>query len=167
VRKRWRIEGDGDEESEEEEDVNAEGNTDSEAEVAGAEEQPGRRKRRSRTMTLVIVNGSHQCIGAAVRTHRSSSCQDWLDGAVTRHMKVTRDTTPKQIVDMLQVEFLEQVSEKVAALCRHRLLKSDLGSQRQSFVLLPAYERCLQEASPTVYTDLFINRRTGKSLLLL
>jgi hypothetical protein len=98
VRKRWRIEGDGDEESEEEEDVNAEGNTDSEAEAeaeAEAEEQLGRRKRRSRTMTLVIVNGNHQCIGAAVLTHRSSSCQDWLDGAVTRHMKVTRDTTPK------------------------------------------------------------------------
>ncbi|ELR08061.1 hypothetical protein GMDG_02888, partial [Pseudogymnoascus destructans 20631-21] len=74
----WRIEGDGDEELDDQ-DINAEGDTDSEAEVAGGEEQAGRRKRRSWTMTLVIVNGNHQCIGAAVLTHRSSSCQDWLD----------------------------------------------------------------------------------------
>lgn len=71
---------------------------------------------------------------------------------MARHMRVTRDTKPSTIVDML----------KVAQLCKERLLKSDLTAQRESFKLIPAYEPLLQEISPDVYTDLQVDQNTGK-----
>jgi hypothetical protein len=60
---------------------------------------------------------------------------------------VTRDTKLSTIVDML----------KVAQLCKQRLLKSDLTAQCESFELIPAYERLLQEISPNVYTNLKVD----------
>jgi len=111
----------------------------------------------ARLYTLVIVYSDHQCHGNGVKTHRSSSLHEWLDGAVARYMRVTRDTKPLAIVDMLKVQFLETISDKVAQLCKQRLLKSDLTAQRESFKLIPAYERLLQEISPDVYTDLQVD----------
>jgi hypothetical protein len=137
VQKRWRIEGEEEEEGQ------------------GDDEE-------ARLYTLVIVHSDHQCHGNGVKTHRSSSSHEWLDGTVARHMRVTRDTKPSAIVDMLKVQFLETISDKVAQLCKQRLLKSDLTAQRESFKLIPAYERRLQEVSPNVYTDLQINQNTGK-----
>lgn len=55
---------------------------------------------------------------------------------------------------MLQVQFYETISNEVAQLCNQRTLKSDLDAQRESFMLMPVYERRLQEISPDVYTDL-------------
>ena len=74
VQKRWRIEG-------------AEEGNDEEA----------------RLYTMVIVHGDHQCHGNGVKTHRSLSSHEWLDGAVAHHMRVTKDTAPSAIVDMLKV----------------------------------------------------------------
>ena len=51
--------------------------------------------------TLVIVHSDHYCVGAGTSTHRSSSRMEWLDGVVARHMRVTKDTPPKAIRDML------------------------------------------------------------------
>ena len=112
--------------------------------------------------TLVIVHGDHQCHGNRVKTHHSSSLHEWLDGAVTHHMRVTRDTKPSAIIDMLKVQFLETISNKVAQLCKQHLLKSDLTAQHESFKLMPAYEQWLQEISPNVYTDLQVDQNTGK-----
>jgi hypothetical protein len=47
---------------------------------------------------------------------------------MARHMKVTKDTKPLAIVDMLQVQFYKTISDKVAQLCKQRLLKSDLAA---------------------------------------
>ena len=63
---------------------------------------------------------------------------------------------------MLKVQFLETISDKVAQLCKQCLLKSDLTAQRESFKLMPAYERRLQEISSNVYTDLQVDQNTGK-----
>jgi hypothetical protein len=133
AQKRWRIEGE--EESDDEE---------------------------ARLYTLVIVHGDHQCHGNGVKTHRSSSSHEWLNDAVACHMRVTRDTKPSAIVDMLKVQFHETISNKVAQLCKQRLLKSDLTAQRESFKLILAYEQRLQEISPNVYTDLQIDQNTSK-----
>ena len=61
----------------------------------------------ARLLTLVIIHGNHTCHGDGVKTHCSSLSKEWLDGAVARHMKVTKDTKPSAIVDMLQVQFYE------------------------------------------------------------
>ena len=135
AQKRWRIEGEGEEEDGDEE---------------------------ARLFTLVIVHGDHLCASNGVKSRRSSSSHEWLDGAVARHMRVTRDTKPSAIVDMLKVQFLETISEKVAQLCKLRLLKSDLTAQRESFKLIPAYERRLRAVAPGVYTDLQVDQNTCK-----
>jgi hypothetical protein len=75
---------------------------------------------------------------------------------------VTKDTKPSAIVDMLQVQFYKTISDKVAQLCKQRLLKSDLTAQHESFMLIPAYEQKLQEISPGVYTDLQIDPKISK-----
>lgn len=116
----------------------------------------------ARLYTLVVVHNDHQCHSSGVRTHRSSSSHEWLDGAVARHMRVTRDTKPSAIADILKIQFLETISDKVAQLCKQRLLKSDLAAQRESFKLIPAYERQLQKISPNVYTNLQVDQSTGK-----
>jgi hypothetical protein len=140
AQKRWRIEGEGEEEGEEEDD-----------------------NEEARLYTLVIVHGDHQCVGAMAKSHRSSAAHEWLDGAVARHMRVMRDTKPSAIVDVLKVQFLETISDKAAQLCKQRLLKSNLAAQRESFKLIPAYERRLREVSPGVYTDLQVDQNTGKT----
>ena len=114
-----------------------------EMEIGEAEENEGDDDEHAQLLTLVIVHGDHTCHGDVVKTHRSWSSKEWLDGAVARHMKVTKDTKPSAIVDMLQVQFYETISNKIAQLCKQRLLKSDLAAQRESFTLLPAYERKL------------------------
>ena len=81
-------------------------------------------------------------------------------------MKVTKDTKPSAIVDMLQVQFYETISDKVTQLCKQHLLKSDLTAQHESFMPLPAYEWRLQEISPDVYTDLQIDPNTSKYSLV-
>ena len=111
-----------------------------ETEIGEAEENEGDDDGHARLLTLVIVHGDHTCHGNGVRTHRSSSSKEWLDGAVARHMKVTKDTKPSAIVDMLQVQFYETISDKVTQLCKQHLLKSDLTAQHESFMPLPAYE---------------------------
>ena len=112
--------------------------------------------------TLVIVHTDHQCYSNGVKTHCSSSSYEWFDGAVARHMRVTRDTKLSAIVDVLKVQFFETISDKIAQLCKQRLLKSDLAAQRESFKLIPAYERQLQKISPNVYTNLQVDQSTGK-----
>ena len=123
-------------------------------EIGEAEENKGDDDEHARLPTLVIVHGDHTCHGDVVKTHRLSSSKEWLDGAVAHHMKVTKDTKPSAIVNMLQVQFYETISDKVAQLCKQRLLKLDLAAQCELFTLLPAYEQKLQEISPDVYTGL-------------
>ena len=86
---------------------------------------------------MVIIHSDHQCHGNGVKTHRFSSSHEWLDSAMARHMRVTKDTKLSAIVDMLKVQFL---SDKVAQLCKQHLLKSDLTAQCESFKLIMAYE---------------------------
>ena len=70
-----------------------------------------------------------------------------MDEVISRHLEVTKATNPKVIVDCLQVRFGEEISYKVAQLCRPRFLDGSLGSHRYSFQLLPAYRKRLEERS--------------------
>jgi hypothetical protein len=83
-------------------------------EIGEAKDNEGDDDEHARLLTLVIVHGDHTYHGDVVKTHRSSSSKEWFDGAVARHMKVTKDTKPSAIVDMLQVQFCETISDKVA-----------------------------------------------------
>jgi hypothetical protein len=120
------------------------------------------RKNRDGLLVLSIVESTHQCVGAGVGKYRPASSAAWLDEVVSRHLSVTKATSPKDIIDCIRVRFGEEVSYKVAQLCRLRLLNGSLGAQRYSFQLLPAYRRRLEEAAPDVYLDLIVDPITRK-----
>jgi hypothetical protein len=103
---------------------------------------------------LVVVNGEHTCISRGVRKFSSSSKKGWLDGVVSRHLNVTKKTTPKEIVDCLRVCYGETIDYKRAQECRLRLLDGDIGLQRHSFQLLPAYKELLERVTPELHVDL-------------
>lgn len=113
-----------------------------------------------------VIEGVHTCVGRGNRKRGSSSKHEWLDPVVSRHLNVTKKTTPQEIVDLLRVRFAETISYKVAQLCRLRLLDSDIGAQRHSFQLLPAYQRHLEAVAPETYVDLLRDQHR-KSLFLL
>jgi hypothetical protein len=52
------------------------------------------------------------------------------------------------------VRFAEEISYKIAQLCRLRLLDGDIGVQQHSFQLLPAYKRQLETVCLGVHIDL-------------
>lgn len=91
------------------------------------------RKNRDGMPVLSIVESTHQCICAGVGKYRPASTAAWLDEVVSRHICVTKGTSPKAIVDCIRVRFREEVSYKVAQLCCLRLLNGSLGEQRYSF----------------------------------
>ena len=112
---------------------------------------------------LVVVNSKHHCIARGIRKFSSSSKKDWLDRVVSRHLNVTRATSPQDIVDLLRIRFAEEIDYKQAQMCRMRLLEEDIGAQRHSFQLLPSYIKLLENTAQGVHCDL-VRDRHGKSL---
>ena len=115
------------------------------------------RRNREGLLVLSIVESTHQCLSAGVGKFRAASSAAWLDEVVSRHLCVTKATPPKAVIDCLRVRFGEEVSYKVAQLCRLRLLNGSIGAQRYSFQLLPAYRQRLEASAPDVYLDLAID----------
>ena len=62
---------------------------------------------------------------------------------------------------MLRVRYAEHIDYKRAQECRLRLLESDIGAQRNSFQLLPAYKALLQQKALGVHIDLVRDRHSG------
>lgn len=72
---------------------------------------------------LVVLNGEHTCSGrCGVTNHSSSSKKSWIDPVIKRHLNVTPDTRPQEIIDCIQELYAETISYKVAQQCRLRLL---------------------------------------------
>lgn len=103
---------------------------------------------------LAVASSEHSCGSRATRKFSSASKKDWLDGVVSRHLAVGKATTPQQIIDLLRVQFAEEIDYKRAQECRLRLLDGDIGKQRNSFQLLPAYKELLEMSSPAVHVEL-------------
>jgi hypothetical protein len=125
------------------------------------------RRGEDESWVLALLEPQHRCVTRGERIRRSSSKKEWLDPVVSRHLAVTKATKPQEIVDLLRVGFSEaRLSYKVAQLCRMRLLDSDIGKQRHSFELLPAYKTLLESVDPEVHVDLMVDIH-GKSLSFL
>lgn len=50
-------------------------------EIGEAEENKGDDDGHARLLRLVIIHGDHICHSDRVKTHRSSSSKEWLDGS--------------------------------------------------------------------------------------
>ena len=104
------------------------------------------------------LNAEHNCVtaGGAV-TRSAASSQEWVVEAVPQYMKVTVDTTLKQIMKCIQLHFHEVISYKVAQRAKQNLLTNHLGHHRYAFQLLPAYLECIHDIVSGVYTHLSLN----------
>lgn len=116
---------------------------------------------------LSIKESEHNCLSRGVPKKAAATNADWLDDVIVQHLNVTKATKPREIQECIRVRFGEEISYRVAHLCRQRLLNEDIGTHRHSFHLLPAYRDLLQEKSPGVYIDLQINAETSKPSILL
>lgn len=125
------------------------------------------RKVDSGLLVLAIKKSEHSCLGRGVPKKAAAANSDWLDDVIVQHLNVTKATKPREIQECIRVRFGEEISYRVAHLCRQRLLSEDIGTHRHSFHLLPAYRDLLQEKSPGVYIDLQIHTETSKPYILL
>jgi hypothetical protein len=84
-----------------------------------------------------------------------------VDEAASQHLLVTKSTKPKEIEDTIAVHFAENISYKIAQLCRLRLLDGGLGHHRYCFQLLPSYRDTVELRCPGAIVDLLIDQQTG------
>jgi hypothetical protein len=113
--------------------------------------------------TLVVVNGDHRCVNRGQRKFASSSWKHWLDPVVSHHLMVMKKTKPWDVVDLLCVLFAEKISYKVAQLWVQRLVVGDIGTQRNSFQLLPRFLGFMETKDLGVHCDL-VRDHHGKCL---
>jgi hypothetical protein len=118
-------------------------------------------------LVIAIKQSEHNCLGCGVPKKAVATNSDWLDDVIIQNLNITKVTKPREIQECIRVRFGEDISYRVAHLCRQRLLNEDIGTHRHSFHLLPAYRDLLQEKSPGVYIDLQILAETSKPLILL
>lgn len=79
-------------------------------------------------LVLAIKKSEHNCLGRGVPKKGAAANADWLDDVVVQHLNVTKATKPREIQECLRVRFGEEISYRVAHLCRQRLLDEDIGT---------------------------------------
>ena len=104
---------------------------------------------------IIILESKHTCIAPLVSRSVASN-QEWLQAELPRIMEVTRNTKPKDIVDLIRVQFGEKIDYQVALLARNALATDSLETHRQSFQQLPGFLHAIQETNPNTYTDLML-----------
>lgn len=80
-------------------------------------------------LELRVKEARLTCVTAGVAKFSSA----FIDEAVSQHLKVSKDTKPREIMDIMKVHFSEGISYKVAQMARNRLVDGGLGAHRYSF----------------------------------
>lgn len=112
-------------------------------------------------LELRIKEAQHTCVTSGVAKFGSASSSAFIDEAVSQHLKVDRDTKPREIMEVMKVHFSEDVSYKVANMARNRLLDGGLGAHRYSFQLLPQYRDLIVSRAPGTLVDLQVDQSSG------
>ena len=63
-------------------------------------------KQKDGMLQLQFTERLHTCEGGGVAKHPSASQKDWLDQAVSGHLRVVKDTKIPDIQDCIQVNFV-------------------------------------------------------------
>ena len=95
----------------------------------------------------------HTCIAPLVSRSVASN-QKWLQEELPRIIEVTRTTKPQHIVDLVRVQFGEQIDYQVALLACNALATDSLDSHRRGFQQLPSFLQAIKDSSPDTYTHL-------------
>lgn len=123
------------------------------------------RRGKDGIIRMRIACREHTCVPDGNVKRAASTQKDFLDEQVSQHIRVTKSTTPRDIQDVLSLQYGEDISYHVAFECLKRLQNDDLGEQRHSFQLLPAYRDAVLAKDPAATVHLAIHSRTGKSSL--
>lgn len=118
-------------------------------------------------ITMRVIEREHTCISDVKRKRPSITDQNFLDEQVSRHLRISATTTPKDIQDTISLHFSENLGYHRAFECLKRLRNDDLGEQRLSFELLPAYRKALLAVDPNAVVDLVIDPVSSRSVTLL
>lgn len=102
---------------------------------------------------ITVLNTGHTCV-APLAPRSVASNQEWLQVELPRIMEVTRHTKPKDIVDLVRVQFGEKIDYQVALVARNALATDSLEAHRQSFQQLPSFLRAIKDTNPNTYTNL-------------
>jgi hypothetical protein len=96
----------------------------------------------------------HTCFAVATPKYSHVNTQEWLQREVPKLLRVTKETTPKQIVEAVQFRYGETVQYQAALDCRNALAGSSGAAHALQFFYLPAYLDALRAYRPWCYTDL-------------
>lgn len=107
---------------------------------------------RNKEIQLKILNERHICIGRASTIREVHNSQSWLWRNVPEHLFVTRDTTTRQIIDILQLNYGVTVNTEAARLARASLVNDRIEHQQEQFLKIPAYLELLRQRNPWIHT---------------
>ena len=97
----------------------------------------------------------HNCLGAAIPLRSTSNNQSWLTRQVPKHLAVgTRRTTPRELIDTVQLHYNEEISYQAAYKACAKLSNNTVGYERDSYRQLPAYLARIQASNPWAYLRL-------------
>jgi hypothetical protein len=112
---------------------------------------------------VVVANlmEEHTCTGAGPVIRNPSSRQSWLQQILPTTLPITKDTTPRQIIDAVALHHHVTINYEAAKKAKKSALGDDLIQQAEQFGRLPAYVDALQAADPAAHTRLSIENREG------
>jgi len=96
----------------------------------------------------------HNCLGAAIPLRSTCNTQSWLTRQIPKHLVSTRKTTPRELIDTVQLHYNEEVSYQAAHRACAKLSNNTVDYERDSYRQLPAYLARIQEANPWAYLRL-------------
>jgi hypothetical protein len=96
----------------------------------------------------------HTCFAVATPKYNHVNTQEWLKREVPKLLRVTKTTTPNQIIEAIQFKYGETVRYEAALNCRNALAGSSGAAHALQFFYLPEYINALRAARPWCYTNL-------------
>jgi len=113
---------------------------------------------RTRTGDIKISRliSHHDCLGAAIPIRSTCNNQSWLTRQIPKHLVVstTRKTTPRELIDTIQLHYNEEVNYQAAYKACSQLSNNTIEYERDSYRQIPAYLARVQAANPWAYLRL-------------
>lgn len=119
------------------------------------------RKGQDGVIRLNIAEKEHTCIPDSNAIRAASCKKEFMDEKVAQHLRVSKTTVARDIQEVLSIQYGEEVKYDAAFHCLKRLQNDDLGEQRYSFQLLPAYRNAVLTRDPQATVHVAIHSRTG------
>lgn len=102
-----------------------------------------------------IIQPRHNCIGRGDTPREVHNSQAWLRRTVPKHLFVTRQTTTREITDILRIQYGVKVNTEAARLAKASLLNDRIEHQQQQYHQIPEYLQLLHSKAPGLHSSLY------------